>query len=104
VCMSKFERGDPLSAALQGRWVDADDPTSELVIAGGRITCFGKPVAYDYGEVVEEDGPLTVSLMVDDPAMEDAFQRANVTGLAITPEGALHAYNVRFASKFVRPT
>ena len=45
---------------------------------------------------------LTVSLGVDDEASEDTFQRANITGLVITPEGEFHAYNVKFAARFVR--
>jgi hypothetical protein len=29
-------------------------------------------------------------------------QRSNITGLVITPEGEFHAYNVKFASHFIR--
>ncbi|PMS26035.1 hypothetical protein C0Z16_28300 [Paraburkholderia rhynchosiae] len=32
----------------------------------------------------------------------DDFQRENIAGLAITPEGRFLAYNVRFALEFVR--
>jgi hypothetical protein len=73
-----------------------------LIVNGGEITCFGRAVEYDYKEIVEQDGALTVSLGVDDEASEDTFQRANITGLVITPEGELHAYNVKFAAHFVR--
>lgn len=87
---------------MQGRWRGADDPTVELVVSGGEVTCFGKVVNYDFKEIAEEDGALTVSLGVNDPDHEDTFQRENVTGLVITPEGDFHAYNVKFAARFVR--
>ena len=48
------------------------------------------------------DGALTVSLKINDEANEDTFERSNITGLVITPEGEFHAYNVKFASHFVR--
>ncbi|HLZ83972.1 MAG TPA: hypothetical protein VKQ54_10435 [Caulobacteraceae bacterium] len=88
---------------MQGKWIDAEGPASELVIDGSEITCFGKAVAYDSKEFVVEDGAITVSLLVGDPANEDAFQRANITGLVITAEGDFHAYNLKFASQYVRP-
>jgi hypothetical protein len=101
--MQRVGRDEPLPDEMQGNWIDADDPASELIVDGGEITCFGEAVAYDYKEIGIEDGAITVSLMVDDPAKQDAFQRANVTGLVITAEGAFHAYNVKFASQYVRP-
>lgn len=79
-----------------------DHPDAELVIHGGEITCFGATVAYDYKLVETIDGALAVSLKVNDPSTEDAFKRANVTGLFLTPDGEFHAYNVKFASQFVR--
>jgi hypothetical protein len=101
--MARLGREAALPRAMQGRWVDADDALSELIVTGGEITCFGRPVEYDHKEIVEKSGALTVSLGVDDEASEDAFQRANITGLVITPEGEFHAYNVKFATRFVRP-
>jgi len=100
--MQKTSRSAPLPDRMQGRWQDAEDPSVELVVSGGEITCFGKVVNYDFKEIVEEDGALSVNLGVDDPAREDTFQRENVTGLVITPEGDFHAYNVKFAANFVR--
>ena len=100
--MDRLGREAALPREMQGRWVDADDASSELIVNGGEITCFGRLVEYDYKEVVEKDGALTVSLGVDDEANEDAFQRANITGLVITPEGEFHAYNVKFATRFVK--
>jgi hypothetical protein len=87
---------------MQGCWVGADEPSSELVVNGGEITCFGRVVDYGYKEIAEIDGALTVNLLVGDEADEDAFQRANITGLVITPEGEFHAWNVKFAARFVR--
>jgi len=95
-------RATPLPDAMQGRWVDADAPSSELVIEGGEVTCFGRAVDYDYKEVGEIAGAVTVSLRIIDEAREDAFERANVTELVMTPEGEFHAYNVNFATTFVR--
>jgi hypothetical protein len=83
---------------MQGRWIDVDDGCSELIIEGGNVTCFNQPVAYDYKMVARDDGALTVSLKTEGRANEDAFQRANITELVITPEDELHAYNVHFAS------
>ena len=102
--MERSRREAPLPRAMQGRWVVVDEPLSVLIVDGGEITCFGQTVEYDYKEVVEEDGALTVSLGIDDEAKEDTFQRANITGLVITPEGDFHAYNVKFAAQFVRPS
>jgi hypothetical protein len=100
--MQRVERDVPLPNEMQGKWIDVDDPASELVIHGGEVNCFGQAVAYDYKEIAERDGALTVSLKVSDPANEDSFQRANITELVITPEGDFHAYNVKFASQLVR--
>jgi len=74
-----------------------------MIIYGGEITCFGKTVNYDYKEVTEGSGALIVSLKIEDSSAEDAFQRVNITNLVIDSEGRLHAYNVKFASTFVRP-
>lgn len=98
----RLGRAAPLPDAMQGRWIDVDDPKSELVIAGGEVACFGHAVDYDYKEVAEMAGALSVSLKVIDEAREDAFERANITELVITPDGEFHAYNVKFATQFVR--
>ena len=100
--MERLGRDAPLPDAMQGRWTDVEDRTSELVIKGGEVTCFGQPVVYDYKLVVMEDGALTVILKIDNEANEDTFQRSNITGLVITPDGDFHAYNVKFASQFER--
>jgi len=100
--MQKLDRNVPLPDMMQGRWADIDEPSSELVIDGGEVTCFGQAVDYDFKEVGEEDGATTVSLRVNDATKEDNFQRANITELVWTPEGEFHAYNTRFASQFVR--
>lgn len=89
---------------MQGRWIAADDPLSDLVVDGGEITCFGMVVNYDYKVIVEKDGALTVSLGVDDVSSLNDFQRTNITGLVITPEGLFHVYNARFGLQFIRPS
>lgn len=86
----------------QGRWIDADDLSSLLIVDGGKVTCFGQAVAYDYKEAGKVDGALTVSLKINDETQEDSFQRANVSELVISPEGNFFAYNVKFACEFVR--
>jgi uncharacterized glyoxalase superfamily protein PhnB len=100
--MSRQGRDEPLPSVMQGRWVDVEDNSLELIVNGSEITCFDQVVKYDYKVVDEADGALTVSLKVDDEANEDTFQRANVTELVLTPEGEFHAYNVKFASQFER--
>jgi hypothetical protein len=87
---------------MQGRWVDVDDASSELVIVGSEVACFGQEIVYDYKLVGTDDGALTVSLKIEDEAREDDFQRSNVTELVITPEGDFHAYNTQFASQFIK--
>ncbi|WP_420859822.1 hypothetical protein [Marivivens marinus] len=100
--MKEFDRSAPLPAEMQGRWVEAEDGQSELVIEGGEITCFGARVDYDYKIMGIEDGAIVVSLKVNDLDREDKFQQANITELVITPEGEFHVYNVSFSSQFVR--
>ena len=100
--MEQSLREVPLPAQMQGRWVDSDDPSVELIVSGGEVSCFGQTVDYDYKLVEDKDGALAVSLRINDHADEDTFQRSNITGLVVTPDGELHAYNVKFASQFVR--
>jgi hypothetical protein len=100
--MDRVERDVPLPLEMQGKWVAVDDPSSRLIVGGTEITCFGNVVQYDYKEIGQEDGALTVSLKIDNEADEDTFQRANITELVITPEGEFHAYNVKFSTEFVR--
>lgn len=87
---------------MQGQWVDIDDQGLELIVDGGEVICFGATVAYDYKLIEIEDGAVSVGLKIHDPDSEDSFQRNNITGLVMTPEGEFHAYNVKFASRFVR--
>lgn len=101
--MTRRERGAPLPDVVQGRWVSLDEPTAELIVSGGDVTCFGAKIEYGFREEREEDGAITVSLRPAVNLSEDAFQRANITELVVTPEGELHAYNVKFSSRFVRP-
>lgn len=58
---------------------------------------------YDHKVIIEEAGALTVSLRVDDDLRLDDFQRENISGLVVTPEGRLLVYNVKFGLEFVRP-
>ena len=97
-----LSRNFPLPDLMQGRWRDREDPHVELIVSGGEVTCFGKVVNYDVKEISEEDRALTVSLRVNDAKMEDTFARENITGLALTEDGVLHAWNVKFGSEFVR--
>jgi uncharacterized glyoxalase superfamily protein PhnB len=94
---------EPLPELMQGRWVDVDESTAELVIDGGEISCFGSTVDYDFKEIVEAEGALTVSLHIDDEGKIDDFDRANITGLVVIPEGKFLAYNAKFATQFIRP-
>ncbi len=102
--MTRRGRDEPLPDVMQGRWVSLDQPAAELIVIGSDITCFGARVEYDIHEdLVHEDGATTVSLRPAADVDENAFQRANVTELVVTPEGEFHAYNVKFSSRFVRP-
>ena len=102
--MDRLGRNAPLPNEMQGHWIDVMDQSSELAINGGEVSCFGKSVEYDYKLIGTDDGALAVSLKIENEANEDAFQRPNITELAITPEGELHAYNTQFASQFLRAT
>jgi hypothetical protein len=99
--MTRLDRTASLPEEMQGRWVEVDNG-SMLIVDGGEITCFGQVVEYDYKEISEIDGALTVTLRINDEAQEDTFQRANITGLVISPEGDFLAYNVKFGCEFVR--
>ncbi len=48
--MGRVVRELPLPPQMRGRWVDADDFSSELIISGGEIACYGSTVDYDYKE------------------------------------------------------
>ncbi|WP_336869386.1 hypothetical protein [Sphingomonas sanguinis] len=100
--VERFGRDEPLPSGMQGYWHDAEDAKAELIIDGGEISYLGRTISYDYKVIETDDGALTVSLKIDNEAEEDDFQRASLTEFVITPEGDLHAYNVRFASQFVR--
>ena len=39
----------------------AGEPSSELIVDGGEITCFGRVVEYDYKEIIEAEGAVTCS-------------------------------------------
>jgi hypothetical protein len=95
-------RDSPLPEPMQGRWIVDEEPLSELRIAGGEIDCFGAPVDYDYKEIASIDGALSVELHANDSGDEDSFQRANITGLVITPEGDFLGYNAKSGYRFVR--
>ena len=98
----RADRGAPLPDQMQGDWLFEQDLKSELLIRGGEVTCLGQVVDYDYKEIGLEDGALTVNLRVEDGKDEDGFQRSNVTGLAITPEGDFVGWNVKWGASFVR--
>jgi hypothetical protein len=100
--MSRQARSTPFPSGMQGRWLDTEEPSAELIVAGGEVTCFGRLIDYDCKEVEEVDGALTVSLLVNDEARIDTFDRENITGLVLAPDGEFHAYNVKFAAHFVR--
>jgi hypothetical protein len=99
--MTRLDRDASLPDEMQGRWVEVDDG-SILIVNGGEITCFGQVVEYDYKEIEKVDGALTVTLGINDEAQVDTFQRANITGLVISPEGDFLAYNLKFGCEFVR--
>jgi len=94
-------RPTPLPAPMQGRWQDVDEGCA-LVVDGFDVSYRDIPVAHDFFHVTETEGALTVSLGVDDPQREDSFQRENIAGLVIDPEGRFHGYNTRFAATFER--
>lgn len=100
--MIRADRDSPLPEEMQGHWLFEQDGHSELVISGGEISCLGKIVDYDYKEITREDGALTVNLCVNDDKDEDAFHRANLIGLAITPEGDFLGWNVKWGARFAR--
>jgi hypothetical protein len=88
---------------MQGRWIVVDEPSSELLIDGGEVTCFGARIRYDWKDIGERHGALSVGFGIDDASLEDTFRRANITDLVITPEGEFLGYNVKFSCAFVRP-
>jgi hypothetical protein len=101
--MKRVQRQVPLPAEMQGHWVEDGNVSSALVIMGGEISCFGANVEYDYKDVDQVDGALTVSLGINDEAKQDSFGRTNITGLVISPDGEFLVYNVKFGARFIRP-
>ncbi|MDU8927281.1 hypothetical protein RXV86_07785 [Alisedimentitalea sp. MJ-SS2] len=99
--MEQFDRREPLPIEMQGLWVEVEDSGSELIVDGGEITCFGATVEYDYKIMGKKDGPVVVSLKINDEIKEDEFQKANITELVITPDGEFHVYNLSFSSQFL---
>ena len=95
--MERLERDASLPDEMQRRWTEFEDASSELIVNGGTIAYFGQLVAYNYKLVSRENSALTVSLQIDDEANVDTFQRANITELAITPEGDFLVANVKFS-------
>jgi hypothetical protein len=100
--MVLYDRQTPLPAEMQGSWVDSGDPSSRLIIDGAEIICLGASVDYDFKEISEVEDALSVQLHVSDPSREDDFQRANITGLVISPEGEFLAYNTRFSMHLIK--
>ncbi len=45
--MVRLRRETSLPQVMQGRWIDADEPSSELMVNGGEITCYGRAVEYE---------------------------------------------------------
>lgn len=100
--MVQAGRGVHLPPEFQGRWIVAAEPSSELIVDGGEITCFGQTVEHNYKEIIEAEGTVAVRLTVADFAKEDTFQRENITGLVKTPEGEFHVYHINFICQVVR--
>ena len=100
--MTIESRETPLPEGMQGKWHVEDEPGSILIVDGGEITCFGAIIDYDYKQVEVVDGAITVELKVNDVSREDAFSRANINGLVITPDGEFLGYNTKFSVQFLR--
>jgi hypothetical protein len=102
--MSQVGREAPLPDEMQGQWVDANDPSYVVEICGGEVTYGGGRSEYDWKKITrQDDGALVVEFGVDDDAQDDAFARQSVNGLAMTPDGEFHMWNVKFACQLVRP-
>jgi hypothetical protein len=86
---------------MQGHWRDVADG-SALRVEGFDVIHRGVAVAHDFFTLDEREGALNAVLGVDDPAREDAFQRENLTGLVIDPEGQFQGWNTRFGATFER--
>ncbi|WP_205910426.1 hypothetical protein [Rhizobium sp. FKL33] len=86
-----------LPAEMQGSWIGVDDDSYTVSIQGSRIEVMGTSVVYDSWRLIREDGAMTVELHVNNPAEEDDFQRRNITGLVISPEGEFFVYNVKYS-------
>lgn len=95
--MDKDARIKALPAKMQGDWIGVNDGSYTVSIHGSRIEVMGISVVYDSWRLIREDGATTVELHVDDAAEEDDFQRRNITGLVISPEGEFLVYNVKYS-------
>ena len=100
--MDRHYRPAKLPDALQGSWNDTETGNKELLIEGFDVSYRGVAVRHEWFELKEIDGALCVDLGVDDAALEDQFQRENLSHLVIDPDGHLHGYNSKFAVQFAR--
>lgn len=100
--MKLVGRETPFPTEMQGRWLISDEPTAEMIIEGGEISCFGQKIDYDYKEIHTIEGALTVELRITDQEGNYDF-RHNITGLVISPAGDFLGYNAKFGVQFVRP-
>src|ERR1041385_1114054 len=100
--MSRMGREAPLPDEMQGKWVDSEDPSYVVEIRGGEVTYGGGRSEYDWKEVTRGEDVVLVEFGIDDEWDEDAFARSSVNGLALTPDGMLNMWNVKFACQLVR--
>lgn len=92
-------REAPFPLEMQGRWVEDEDRTWEVIVSGSEISWGG--IDGDYQNktfTVYEDGTIAVTLELEGEAEpEDYIQ------LAFLPDGSMFAHNVHFVARLVRP-
>ena len=98
--MDTSGREAPLPREMQGRWVEASDPSYEMIISDGEIVLCGEPVEYTEKIVrSEESGALAVEF---DPDADEPHLQA-ITMMFYWPDGRLHTMSEHGVAELVRP-
>ena len=92
-----MEPGSPFPLEMQGRWIEEEDPSMEVIISGNEVTWRGKPMSYLEKTLTGGDeGVVVVELNFPDQMEGDAIT------LVAMPGDLLSAYNDHFAANFVK--
>lgn len=98
--MERSGHETPLPSEMQGRWVEANDPSYEMIISDGEIVLCGQPVDYKHKILsIEESGALMVELEFPN---EVELHVQEITMMFYWPDGRMHTMNEHGVAELVR--